>query len=290
MSVLTERPTNPPTDLSNQPQGASSSVVVRFADTEKERYTRRMQQLASPIGLLNPLLLQQIGYGNYSQMVQQHALINANPGSYMNPVGLQNASMSGGMSNGSVTPTSINSGQQQAGSSANPPTILSPTMAGFPGSAQNPANDIYSNGGLAQYPVISSNGIDPQLQQYLPQYAVSGLGYQAAVYNQQLAQAIMPNGPTAQKEGPEGCNLFIYHLPSDFGDAELAQMFVPFGNVISAKVYVDRATNQSKCFGFVSYDNPNSAQAAIQAMNGFQIGMKRLKVQLKRPKDANKPY
>lgn len=42
--------------------------------------------------------------------------------------------------------------------------------------------------------------------------------------------------------------------------------------------------------GFVSYDNPNSAQTAIQAMNGFQIGMKRLKVQLKRSKDASKPY
>ena len=42
--------------------------------------------------------------------------------------------------------------------------------------------------------------------------------------------------------------------------------------------------------GFVSFDNPASAQAAIQAMNGFQIGMKRLKVQLKRPKDANRPY
>lgn len=44
------------------------------------------------------------------------------------------------------------------------------------------------------------------------------------------------------------------------------------------------------CLGFVSFDNPSSAQAAIQAMNGFQIGMKRLKVQLKRPKDANRPY
>ncbi|KAB0395002.1 hypothetical protein E2I00_001438 [Balaenoptera physalus] len=42
--------------------------------------------------------------------------------------------------------------------------------------------------------------------------------------------------------------------------------------------------------GFVSFDNPTSAQTAIQAMNGFQIGMKRLKVQLKRPKDANRPY
>lgn len=47
------------------------------------------------------------------------------------------------------------------------------------------------------------------------------------------------------------------------------------------------------CFpypGFVSYDNPVSAQAAIQSMNGFQIGMKRLKVQLKRSKNDSKPY
>lgn len=49
----------------------------------------------------------------------------------------------------------------------------------------------------------------------------------------------------------------------------------------------------SLCFdsaGFVSYDNPVSAQAAIQSMNGFQIGMKRLKVQLKRSKNDSKPY
>lgn len=45
-----------------------------------------------------------------------------------------------------------------------------------------------------------------------------------------------------------------------------------------------------KCFGFVSFDNTISAQQAIQSMNGFQIGTKRLKVQLKRAKDASRPY
>ncbi|CAI8045805.1 CUGBP Elav-like family member 2, partial [Geodia barretti] len=93
-----------------------------------------------------------------------------------------------------------------------------------------------------------------------------------------------------QREGPEGCNLFIYHLPNDVQDMDLVQMFQPFGSVISSKVFIDKHTNLSKCFGFVSYDNPLSAQSAIQAMNGFQIGTKRLKVQLKRPKDASKPY
>lgn len=42
--------------------------------------------------------------------------------------------------------------------------------------------------------------------------------------------------------------------------------------------------------GFVSYDNAVSALAAIQAMNGFQVGTKRLKVQLKRSREAFKPY
>jgi len=40
--------------------------------------------------------------------------------------------------------------------------------------------------------------------------------------------------------------------------------------------------------GFISYDDPNSADIAIQAMNGFYIDGKRLKVQLKQTK--TRPY
>lgn len=97
----------------------------------------------------------------------------------------------------------------------------------------------------------------------------------------------MPN-PQGASTGTDGCNLFIYHLPPEFTDPDLAVAFSTFGNVISAKVFLDKMTNMSKGFGFVSYDNPTSAAAAIQAMDGFQIGMKRLKVQLKKPRGS--PY
>ncbi len=103
--------------------------------------------------------------------------------------------------------------------------------------------------------------------------------------NNTLLNNISPSSTASkQQEGPDGCNLFIYHLPSEFGDFELAHTFSKFGTILSAKVFIDKKTNLSKCFGFVSYDNPLAAIQAIQTMNGFKIGIKRLKVQLKKSK------
>jgi CUG-BP- and ETR3-like factor len=59
---------------------------------------------------------------------------------------------------------------------------------------------------------------------------------------------VRPTNPRP-REGPAGANLFVYHLPHDLTDADLATAFNHFGTVISAKVYVDKYTGESKGFG-----------------------------------------
>lgn len=76
-------------------------------------------------------------------------------------------------------------------------------------------------------------------------------------------------------QGPEGCNLFVFHIPNDMTNLKLYELFVKFGDVVSTRIMVDKDTGRSRGFGFVSFDNPHSADMAIQKMSGFQIGHKR---------------
>ncbi|ELV10733.1 CUGBP Elav-like family member 3 [Tupaia chinensis] len=269
--------------------GASSSLVVKFADTEKERGLRRMQQVATQLGMFSPIALQFGAYSAYTQaLMQQQAALVAAHSAYLSPMAtmaaVQMQHMAAINANGLIaTPITPSSGTSTPPAIAATPVSAIPAALGVNGYSPvptqptgQPAPDALYPNGVHPYPAQSPAApVDPLQQAY------AGMQHYT-VTERFLCLCFHP--------GPDGCNIFIYHLPQEFTDSEILQMFVPFGHVISAKVFVDRATNQSKCFGFVSFDNPASAQAAIQAMNGFQIGMKRLKVQLKRPKDANRPY
>eukprot|EP00117_Sycon_ciliatum_P024551 scpid64336/ scgid20582/ CUGBP Elav-like family member 6; Bruno-like protein 6; CUG-BP- and ETR-3-like factor 6; RNA-binding protein BRUNOL-6 len=206
--------------------GASSPIVIKFADSERERTARRLHRNMISFGMMNPLALAAVNGGHgamaaYAHQIAQSMLFQPNP---------------------------FSGGHAQA-------------LGG-------PSNDQL----LAQYSAPGAGaGVVPNL----------------ALYQNLLARQGIPN-PTAfqhQQEGPDGCNLFIYHIPAEYRDADLMQLFSNFGVILSARVFIDKQTNQSKCFGFVSFDNRQSATLAISSMNGFPIGTKRLKVSLKQARE-----
>ncbi|XP_076348671.1 CUGBP Elav-like family member 2 isoform X5 [Tachypleus tridentatus] len=272
-------------------EGCSSPLVVKFADTQKEKDQKRKQQIMANLwnttnfGNVSSVTPQYLAFlhqaaqtaGVNSMMLQNLAALAA-AGGGSNSAGMPGISGAGGMSGNMSSANSSFSGMNS----------MSPNMPmGITSNSISNMENLSGVNSMGNRSGMVTNGpnIDPFAQAYsgMPQYqsALPGNFSQVGLHQNQSSS-------TKQVEGPEGANLFIYHLPQDFTDNDLVQTFLPFGNVISVKVFIDKQTNLSKCFGFVSYDNPISAQAAIQAMNGFEVGTKRLKVQLKRSKEGTK--
>ncbi|XP_065886129.1 CUGBP Elav-like family member 3 [Dysidea avara] len=280
--------------------GASAPLVVKYADTERERQARRMQKAMQQMMQMNPLALGAAHVYNpyfYSQGIDLSYADTLQMAAAAHGLGMHN-SYNGGQPGSLLSPTS----PTHAGSSLSPssgstgglpsPGLSLPNIGNLSlGSSLNSSLNS-TLGGTYTDPLSAAASYSPTIPQQYNGTAAAAATFSPGGYmfgvpqiaaGQQLAQQI------PQKEGPEGCNLFIYHLPQEVTDDMLMSLFLPFGNIISAKVYVDRNTKQSKCFGFVSYDNPMSAQSAIQAMNGYEVLTKKLKVQLKNKKKLLPP-
>jgi hypothetical protein len=68
----------------------------------------------------------------------------------------------------------------------------------------------------------------------------------------------------------------VNYLPAEFTEADLCALCSEFGTILCSKIMINLETGQSKCFGFVRFSSLREAHAAIQGLNGRQIGVKRL--------------
>ncbi|CAK7348228.1 unnamed protein product [Dovyalis caffra] len=263
-------------------EGSSVPLVVKWADTEKERQARRAQKAQSqampntdsqhpslfgalPMGYAPPY--NGYGYqapGAYGLMPYRLPPMQNQPAfhSMVPPVN------QGNVLRGGIRPDLSPNISPRTYAPASYMGSAYPTLPGL----QYPMT--YPGAMMSHRPLSSSPGT-------LSPTVASG--------NSATSSGVSGSSG-GQVEGPPGANLFIYHIPQEFGDQELANAFQAFGKVLSAKVFVDKATGVSKCFGFVSYDSPAAAQNAITMMNGCQLGGKKLKVQLKRDNKQGKPY
>lgn len=84
-------------------------------------------------------------------------------------------------------------------------------------------------------------------------------------------------------------NIYVGNLPYSTDRDELREIFAAYGEVTAARIVNDRETGRSKGFGFVEMADDNAAKAAIEALNGKEIGGRKAVVNEARPREARPP-
>ena len=79
-------------------------------------------------------------------------------------------------------------------------------------------------------------------------------------------------------------NIYVGNLSFDASEPQLQEAFAAYGTVDLAKVVMDRATGRSRGFGFVEMPNDEEAQAAIEGLNGTDLGGRTITVNVAKPK------
>jgi len=81
--------------------------------------------------------------------------------------------------------------------------------------------------------------------------------------------------------------LYVGNLAKQVTDAQLNELAVPFGKIVSATVATERSSGASKGFGFIEYSTADEAKAAITGLDGRDVHGQNLKVNEAKPrKDA----
>ncbi len=81
--------------------------------------------------------------------------------------------------------------------------------------------------------------------------------------------------------------IFVGGLSWSITSETLADAFSPYGEIVESKVIVDRETGRSRGFGFVTFEDSESAEKAIRETDGTQLEGRTIRVD--RAKERNRP-
>jgi RNA recognition motif-containing protein len=80
--------------------------------------------------------------------------------------------------------------------------------------------------------------------------------------------------------------LYVGNLSFKTTEQELHELFSQYGQVTSAQLVMDRETGRPRGFGFVEFANDEEAKAAINALNGQNMGGRDLTVNEAKPREG----
>ena len=79
-------------------------------------------------------------------------------------------------------------------------------------------------------------------------------------------------------------NIYISNLSYGIDDADLRELFADYGEIVSAKVIMDRETGRSRGFGFVELADDAMGQKAIDELNQAEYDGKVINVNVAKPR------
>jgi RNA recognition motif-containing protein len=80
-------------------------------------------------------------------------------------------------------------------------------------------------------------------------------------------------------------NLYVGNLSFDTKEEDLRELFAAYGEVVSAKVIMDRDTGRPRGFGFVEMAGAEDAKNAIENLDGREFMGRNLKVNVAQPRE-----
>ena len=84
--------------------------------------------------------------------------------------------------------------------------------------------------------------------------------------------------------------LYVSNLAYTTSETNLQDIFAAHGAVIEVKIPIDRESGRPRGFAFVTMATPESAKAAILALNGSTVGERTLTVNEAKPREDRLPF